>query len=424
MKLSFLLLWRKAERFVDKTFESLIKWSLIAVAVSVVVGLIAAGFNFLLSECASLREKYPLILLSLPLCGLAVTAVYHILGLRFDKGTNMVIMAVRDGEKMTWKNTLSIFFGTVFTHFGGGSAGREGAALQIGGSVGSQIGLLLKFDKQDHRIITMCGMSAGFAALFGTPAAAALFSMEVISVGIMHYSAIVPCVIAAITGLKVSSFFGVKAMSVSVILESTNFTVYLRTALLAALCGLLSILFCYMLKMSGKAFGHFFKNQYIKTASGGVIVAALTFIIGTYDYNGAGSDAIMRAFVTPAGAEEFILKMIFTAITLGCGYKGGEILPAFFAGSAFGSFFAPLIGLDCSFGAAVGLCCLFCGVTNCPITAVILSMELFGAEHFIFYLLACSIAYVVSGYAGLYSEQKIVYSKFEPKYIDKKVGRK
>ena len=136
MKLNFLLLWRKAERFVDKTFESLIKWSFIAVILGVIVGLIGAGFNFLLSECALLRERYPLVILSLPVCGAAVIAFYHLLGFRSDKGTNMVIMAVRDGEKMTWKNTLSIFAGTVITHFGGGSAGREGAALQIGGSVG------------------------------------------------------------------------------------------------------------------------------------------------------------------------------------------------------------------------------------------------------------------------------------------------
>ena len=300
----------------------------------------------------------------------------------------MVLIAVRDGSGMTWKNTLSIFTGSILTHLTGGSAGREGAALQIGGSVGSQLGIWFKLNEQDHRLITMCGMSAGFSALFGTPAAAAFFSMEVISVGIMHYSAIIPCS-AAVMNVKI---------------DSLNWEIYLKASFIAILCGLLSIVFCFVLKNSARIYRYFIRNPYLRIFIGGLLVVVLTFICGTYDYNGAGSEVIAQAFETRAPFQQFILKLLFTALTLGAGFKGGEILPVFFVGSTFGSFIAPLLGLDCSLGAAIGLSCLFCGVTNCLIT--------------------CAIAYMFSGYAGLYSEQKILYSKLEPKFIDKKVGKK
>lgn len=424
MKISLIRFFRRSERWGERTFGSFFKWALIGVVIGAVVGLVGSAFSFALSECALMRERHSWVIWLLPVCGVGVVSVYKLLKIHSDKGTNMVLLAVRDGSNMTWRNTISIFLGSVLTHLGGGSAGREGAALQIGGSIGSQIGLWLKLGEQDHRLITMCGMSAGFSALFGTPCAAAFFSMEVISVGIMHYSAIVPCAAAAVTGSMISSLFGVNGENFTVTLDSVNAVVFLKTAFIAVLFGMLSILFCFVLKQSGRLYKRLLKNHYLRIIAGGTLVALLTFAIGTFDYNGAGSQVIARAFAERAGVEEFLLKLLFTALTLGAGYKGGEILPVFFVGSTFGSFIAPAFGLDCSFGAAVGLCSLFCGVTNCPVTAVILSVELFGGEYLPLYLLACGISYLLSGYMGLYSEQKIVYSKLEPRFIDKKVGKK
>lgn len=421
---NFKKIYNNSKNWLPHTFGSFFKWCIIALVIGISVGFIASGFDFALKQCAVIREKYPFIVLSLPICGLILVGVYHLLGFKSDKGTNMVLIAVRDGENMTWRNTLSILAGSILTHFGGGSAGREGAALQIGGSIGSQVGIWLKLKEQDHRLITMCGMSAGFSALFGTPAAAAFFSMEVISVGIMHYSAIVPCVISALTGFGISSMFGVEKESLKVVIEQIDAFSYVKVSLIAILCGLLSIVFCYVLKNSARIYRYFIRNPYIRIVVGGALVSALTFIIGTFDYNGAGTEVIARSFLNPAGIEKFALKLLFTALTLGAGFKGGEILPVFFVGSTFGSFLAPLLGLDCSIGAAVGLACLFCGVTNCPVTAVFLCVELFGINNLPLYILACGISYMLSGYEGLYSEQKIVYSKFEPKFIDKKVGKK
>ena len=418
-----LRLINRIRRWLPKNFGGFFKWVILSLITGGLVGIVSSAFNLCLKESEKLRTEYPFIILLLPFAGILIVGIYRLLKLKHDKGTNMVIMAVRDGENMTWRNTLSIFTGSVLTHIAGGSAGREGAALQIGGSMGSQIGLWLRLEEQDHRLITMCGMSAGFSALFGTPAAAAFFSMEVISVGIMHYSAIVPCVIAALTGFKISSHFGVAPMAVAVRDCNIDVMLFIKAAVLAILCGLLSIVFCFVLKNTGVLYKKFIKNSYLRIFTGGILVASLTFICGTYDYNGAGGAVIIRSFGESAPFYEFMLKLLFTALTLGAGFKGGEILPAFFVGSTFGSFLAPVMGMDCSLGAAIGLSCLFCGVTNCPVTAVLLCMELFGVKYLPVYILTCAIAYMLSGYAGLYSEQKILYSKLEPKFIDKKVGK-
>lgn len=424
MKNYFLRLFNNMKKWIPEMFGGFFKWILLSLVTGTAVGLVASAFHVGLEKCAEIRTTHPSIILMLPVTGLLIVGIYKLLKLTHDKGTNMVLIAVRDGENMTWKNTLSIFTGSILTHLTGGSAGREGAALQIGGSIGSQLGIWFRLSEQDHRLITMCGMSAGFSALFGTPIAAAFFSMEVISVGIMHYSAIIPCSVAALTGFKISSYFGVAPALMNVKIDSLNWEVYIKAAFIAVLCGLLSIIFCFVLKNSARIYRYFIRNPYLRIFIGGLLVVLLTFICGTYDYNGAGSGVIARAFEIRAPFQQFILKLLFTALTLGAGFKGGEILPVFFVGSTFGSFIAPFLGLDCSIGAAIGLSCLFCGVTNCPITALFLCIELFGVKNLPIYLLTCAIAYMLSGYAGLYSEQKILYSKLEPKFIDKKVGKK
>ena len=413
MKNYFLQLFNSMKKWIPQMFGGFIKWIILSLITGTAVGFISSAFHIGLEKCADIRKEQPYIILLLPVAGLLIVSIYKLLKLTHDKGTNMVLIAVRDGSGMTWKNTLSIFTGSILTHLTGGSAGREGAALQIGGSIGSQLGIWFKLNEQDHRLITMCGMSA-----------AAFFSMEVISVGIMHYSAIIPCSAAALIGFKISSYFGVSPSVMNVKIDSLNWEIYLKASFIAILCGLLSIVFCFVLKNSARIYRYFIRNPYLRIFIGGLLVVVLTFICGTYDYNGAGSEVIAQAFETRAPFQQFILKLLFTALTLGAGFKGGEILPVFFVGSTFGSFIAPLLDLDCSLGAAIGLSCLFCGVTNCPVTALFLCIELFGVKTLPICLITCAIAYMFSGYAGLYSEQKILYSKLEPKFIDKKVGKK
>ena len=401
--------------------ESFVKWLIIGIIMGILLGFIGALFHHLSSEAERIRGNHEWLIYLLPLAGVAIAVFYDALNYSHDKGTNLVLLAVRDNKIMGIHHAVCIFAATIITHLFGGSSGREGASLQIGAALGSFAGRKLKFDEDDKRIMTMCCMSAMFGAVFGTPVTAAIFSMEVISVGIFYYSAIVPCVVSSLTASYISSLFGIHHIDVVVDVPQSEPSLYLKTALIGVICAFVSILFCMVMGSVHKLFCKI-KNHALRAAVGGIIVVLLTLIVGNYDYNGTGGEMIVSAFSETPFASAFLIKLIFTVITLGAGFKGGEIFPVFFIGSSLGSVLAPLVGLDCSVGAAVGMASLFCGVTNCPIASVLLSIELFGSEGIAVYVLVCAISYMLSGYRGLYSEQKILYSKIKTRYINKKIG--
>ncbi len=398
-----------------------IKWILISVFIGIVVGGVGIAFHYSIHFVTEFREKYPWIILFLPIGGLIIVFLYHICKIDKDRGTNFVLVAVRENDKLSVFTAPLIFISSVITHLLGGSAGREGAAIQLGGSIGSLFGKLFHLDEKDKRLITMCGMSAAFAALFGTPVTAAIFSMEVISVGVMYFSAIVPCVVSGIVGAKLALFCNV-APTVFVISGIPDVTVLslLKVTALAILSAGLSVVFCVTMHKTEKIYARFLPNKYIRIVTGGVIVVALSYLVGCNDYNGAGMDIIIKAFNADAKYSAFILKIIFTALTLGAGYKGGEIVPVMFTGSTFGNVAGKFLRLSPSFGAGLGLVSLFCGVTNCPLSSIALSVELFGAKGLWYFVLSCAVSYMLSGYYGLYKEQKIIYSKLKPEFVDQK----
>ena len=397
------------------------KWTMAASAIGVVCGLIGTMFHFGVHEVTAFRGTHPWVLYLLPLAGFVIVSFYKLTetdGL----GTDDIIDAVHEGKRLPILLLPAIFFGTVLTHLCGGSAGREGAALQMGGTIGQCMGRTFRLDDRDLRVATLAGMAAFFSALFGTPLTATVFALEVISVGVMYYSAIVPCVIAAVVGDRISSLFGIAPTEflLTGVPEGSALGVA-KVALLGVLCAVLSILFCVCMHQSAALYKKLIPNKYLCAAVGGLLVALLTLLVGTRDYNGAGMDVIARAVAGQARPEAFALKILFTALTLGAGFKGGEIVPAFFTGATFGNVIGKLLGLSPSFGAGLGLVALFCGVTNCPVSSLILSVELFGAKGFGFFAVVVAVSFMLSGYYGLYSEQKIVYSKLKPEFIDKKV---
>lgn len=406
---------------IGKMLLSFVKWIIIAAVVGAFVGIVGVFFHICVEKATEIRVEMPWLIWLLPIGGAAVVFLYKKTGMEKDRGTNLVLDAVRSNEPLNIKTAPLIFVSTVITHLFGGSSGREGAALQIGGSIASYVGTHIKLDEKDQRIITMCGMAAGFSALFGTPVAAVVFAMEVVSVGVMYYSAIVPCIIASAVGAYIASLFDIAPTSFSVIgsIPTIELLTIFKVIVLAVLCAAVSMLFCLTLKKTHKLYDKI-PNKTAAAIVGGLAVAILTFIIGTTDYNGAGMDVIGRAVAGEAEYEAFILKIIFTALTLGAGFKGGEIVPTLFVGATFGNVAGKLFGLGGSFGAGLGMAALFCGVTNCPLTSLILSIELFGTEGLIYYAVACAVSYKLSGYYGLYSAQKIVYSKHRPEFIDKK----
>ena len=280
-------------------------------------------------------------------------------------------------------------------------------------------GKRLRLDERNMNLIVLCGMSALFTALFGTPVAATIFSMEVVSVGILHYSALFPGLFASLVSLGVTRLMGLEGEGWALLgtPELTPLSA-LQVGGLGIGCALVAILFCTAMHTTAKRYQSMFPNPYVRILVGAALVIALTCVEGSGAYNGAGSAFISAALAGEQAAPwAFLLKIAFTALTLGAGFRGGEIVPTFFIGAAFGSAVAPLLGLDPAFGAAIGLIALFCGVVNCPLASILLSVELFGGGT-VFFALACALSYLLSGRFSLYSSQKIVYSKLEPRYID------
>lgn len=398
-----------------------IRWVIFAILSGLIVGGIGTLFYFGMYLVTLTRAKNPWLIFLLPVSGLVIVGCYRLLHDEKDTGTNLVLSAIHSDEELPLRMAPLIFLSTLITHLFGGSAGREGAALQLGGSIGNGLGKLFCFDDKDKHIMIMCGMSAAFSALFGTPMAAAVFSMEVVSVGVMYYAALVPCVISSLVASMVARYFGVsQELFLIEKIPTFQFLPAVKISVLAILCAGVSILFCIMLHSSDHLYKRFFKNAYIRIFVGGCLVIALTLLVGDQTYNGAGMNMIEQYMQGQVPPEAFILKMLFTAVTLGAGFKGGEIVPSFFTGAAFGCLFGNILGFSPSLCTAVGMTAVFCGVTNCPITALLISFELFGYDAMPYFLLAVAFSYMLSGYYGLYSSQKIIYSKYKTNYINRK----
>ena len=398
----------------------LLRWVILGCMTGAIVGAIGAMFSKAISMATAFRTSHDLIILGLPLAGLLIVFMYRLCKDYEDKGTNLVIKSIQEGEHLPVMKAPLIFISTTLTHLFGGSTGRESAALQMGGSIGYNLGRLCRLKEGNVKIMTMCGMSAAFSALFGTPMTASFMAMEIENVGVMYYSALVPCVISALTAQGVAEFLGAtgEQFAVNIVPEFTA-TQGIYTGLLALLCAIVSVLFCQVLKFSGKTYKKLLPNPYLRVFVGGVIVVALTYLSGTRFYNGAGMNVIEMAIKGEAPALAFLLKIIFTALTLGAGYKGGEIVPALYIGATFGCLYSQIFGLHPALCAAIGMGALFCGVTNCPISSLFICFELFGFKGMPYYLLAIALSYTFSGYYSLYSSQKIMYSKFHNKYVNR-----
>lgn len=415
----------KFRNYFKDTFSSLkvlITWLVAGSVIGAAVGITGVGFHYSIDFLTEFRNENNWIIFLMPVGGLAVVWLYTRAGMQNDKGTNAVILAVRENEKLPFRTSVLIFASTVITHFVGGSSGREGAALQIGGSLAASGGRFLHLGEKESKILVMSGMSACFSALFGTPVTAAIFSIEVISVGIMHYSAIIPCVVSAITAFEISTSLNVTPTSFSMMMvpELQEITL-IKVIPFAIVCALVSRFFCFVIHRIKHIFQKYIPNRYIRVLVGSGMIILMTLAVGDQRFNGAGGDVISQSFSDKMAFYYCILKLLFTAVTLGCGFKGGEIVPAFFVGATFGSFASEFFGINFSFGAGLGLIALFCGATNCPVASLLMSIELFGIEAVPYFALICGISYLVSGDTGLYGEQKIMYSRKMPEFINKTI---
>jgi len=382
-------------------------------------GLIGTAFYYAIGWVTGIRVANPWLIYLIPFAGVVIVFLYRCCQMKTDPGTNIVIDAIIDEHHdVPLRMAFLIFVSTVITHLFGGSVGRESAALQIGGCFGNGLGRLIKLDEKDRKLITMCGMSALFSAVFGTPITATVFVIEFISVGIMHYSALVPCLTAAYMAHFVAAAFHIKPEAYTIVETAMVSPIScLQVLILGAICAVVGILFCFALHQVAKKLLEYTHNAYVRILGGGMTLMCLTVIVGNTDYNGTGAQIIEEAIAGNAVWYAFLLKMLFTSITLASGYKGGEIVPSFFIGATMGCVVGPLLGLPASLAAGLGLVGVFCAVVNCPLSSIILSVELFGGEYLPFFAIVCAVSYMLSGPFSLYASQRILYSKLEPKYV-------
>lgn len=396
----------------EKYWKILLKWGLLGVLMGGIGGVLGAVFHHVLHFVTHFRSEHTWLVLLLPVAGLLSVGIYHLTGLKKNRGTNEIIDAVLNGEPVNALIAPVIFLATAVTHLFGGSAGREGAALQLGGSVASKLGKLLRLDENERTVLTMAGMSAVFAGLFGTPLTATFFCMEFASVGTIFSPALLPCYLSAFMASRVSAAMGVHA-EVFILNETVPFTFSTnwQVLLLSVLVGLLGILMCWLFHEAEHFAAHKLPNLWVRIAMGGALIAAMTLLVGDHRYNGAGMDMALKAVAGEADWFDFIMKLIFTAVTLSAGFKGGEIVPTFCIGATFGCLFGSLVGLEPGIAAALGLVGLFCCATNSPFASIMLSIEMFGSANTYLFAYVCVIAFVISGNWSLYGSQIIEFSK-------------
>jgi H+/Cl- antiporter ClcA len=405
--------------------KAALKWLFVLVPLAAVVGSASAFFIWALDAVTLFRFDQPWLIYLLPLAGLGVGMLYHVYGKSAAAGNNLLIDEIHQpGAGVPRRMAPLILLGTLVTHLFGGSAGREGTAVQMGGGIAATFGRYLKLDPASLRLLLMAGVAAGFGSVFGTPLAGAVFALEVLIVGRIQYDAIVPCFFAAVVADSTCRAWGVGHAHYHVALPTAGHMpdpLLLGKVVLAAVAfGLVSALFAKLSHRLGDFFRVYIPRPEFRPLVGGVLVIGLFLLVGSSDYLGLGVLAERPGAVTlPAlftstevPASAWAWKLTFTVVTLAAGFKGGEVTPLFFIGAALGNTLAMVLGAPVDLFAALGFVAIFAGATNTPIASTLLGMELFGADNGLYLATACIVAYRCSGSQGIYLSQRVHQPKF------------
>lgn len=389
-----------------------IRWFVLAGLIGCVGGVLGGLFARCITMATVYRTSHDWTLFLMPLAGLLIVGLYALCKETNNRGTNAILEALTENQHITFMTGPLIFAATTLTHLVGGSAGREGAALQLGGTVGTHMGRLFHLDKEELRIAVMCGMSSVFGALFGTPVAAAIFCMEVSNVGVFYYATLFPCLLSSLLGSVISGLLGVEAEAFHLsVLPEIEAPVLAHILLLGICCALLSILICVTIHQAEHLYRKYLPNPYVRVLIASAIFITGTLLVGTRTYCGSSMILIEESLAGEVHYEAFILKLLFTAIALGGGFKGGEIVPTLCVGATFGAALGSLMGANVPLMAACGMISTFAGVTNCPLASILIGLELFQGKGLVFFAVAVAISFSLSGYFSLYHSQKFAYSK-------------
>ena len=404
----------------------LLKWILLAGALGVLTGSSCALFLWLLDHCSRLQAENSWLLWLLPVAGALIGLVYSTIGKSTELGNNLILNEIhepRDGVPL--RMAPLVLLSTLVTHLFGGSAGREGTAVQMGGSLASGLSRLIPWlNTEDRKILLTAGIASGFAGVFGTPVAGMIFAMEVLTVGRLNSTSILPCMIAAIVGDQACDAWGIGHTHYSIEsmlpagvtshLAPVDGWLLLSTILAGVAFGLASLMFSELSHGLSRQFKRLIPNPLLRPFVGGVLVIILFLIAGTDDYLGLGvtstdeqSTTIVRAFQSGgAGTWSWLWKLIFTVVTLSSGFKGGEVTPLFFIGATLGNTLSSHFGVPPDLFAALGFVAVFAAATNCPLASTVMAVELFGGEYLLYFTVACLVACFVSGRSSIYSAQR------------------
>lgn len=396
-------------------YRKSIRLILIVVLLGFLVGCLNAIFLLLLAWVTAIRLSYPWLLLLLPLAGALIAWSYSRYAQEASKGINLILSQIHqpEGRGVPFRMVPLVLFGTLLTHLFGGSAGREGTAVQIGGGMAGSVARFFRLDSVSTRLLLMAGISAGFGSLFGTPVAGAIFGMEVLALGGMRYAALIPCLLAACIGYWTTHLFPIEHMHYPTIAAPALTPLLLgQVALAGGIFAAASVLFLELSHWFEHRSQSLVANPVLRTSLGGVVIILVTLGLGTQDYNGLSLPLLAAAFSNegvPIWA--FLIKLVLTALTLGVGFKGGEVTPLFVIGATLGSTLGLLMGLPLDLMAALGFIAVFAAAANTPIACLIMGLELFGSGPIVLLAIATFIAYTLSGHRGIYSAQRVVTHK-------------
>lgn len=394
--------------------ENLMKTTWLRLAAASVTGVCAGSASALfltsLEWAAEASMTHAWLLWLLPFGGALVSWLYLQYGKDAAKGNNLLLDRIYGGEAaVPLRMAPLVLFGTIVTHLFSGSAGREGTAVQMGGSLAEQIGKRFKLNSTERKIILLCGISSGFGSVFGTPAAGAVFALEVAALGAISLESIVPIFLASYIGHYTTLAWGVHHLHYSIgAVPHPNGMLLLKIAAASILFGLAALLFVTLTHRLKAWFAKLLPNPMVKSFAGGIVIIGLVYLIGSRDYLGLGLPLLQHSFEEAAAPLTFLWKTIFTSVTLGAGFQGGEVTPLFVIGSAMGSALAKLLAVSVPLLAGIGLISVFSGATNTPLASFILGIELFGLHGYgwLYMLIGCAVAYLCSGASGIYSAQR------------------
>ncbi|MGE4170218.1 MAG: chloride channel protein [Candidatus Margulisiibacteriota bacterium] len=384
------------------------KWGLFGLLVGLPTGVLTYLFMAALLRVTTFRMDHPWMVFGLPLAGLILALCFRYFGKGTESAGTLVFDAIHHDPKLLPKRLIPfVFGGCLLTHASGGSAGREGVAIQMGAGLAEQFGKLFRLSHKDRRILLLSGMAAGFSGLFGTPLTAVIFALEVSTIGQIEISALLPALVASVSAFMVSAALGTAHLHFPA-LDIPDLSFHALSGVgIASLCfGILAFAFTFGLSTFEKKWVEWIRRPLLRPVLGGAVIVAGWWVLHTDLYLGLGVDVIGQAFQEDLPLHTFFGKMLFTIVTLGSGFKGGEVTPLFYIGATLGNALAPLLNLPFTFLAGLGFVAVFAGCTNTPLACTIMAMELFGTEMGLYAALACVIAYLISGQKGVYHAQR------------------